>query len=55
MGRTLIEIPENLKFLVTPLRKLVGDIGRAIAQAGDGRACDYEVFEEMVAVDMAAV
>jgi len=51
----VIEIPANLKFLATPIRQLVGDVGKTIAQVGDGRACDYDALEELIASDTAAV
>ena len=55
MENIVIEIPTKLKYLAAPIRRLVDDIDRAIAQAGDGRACDYDVFEECIAGDAAAV
>jgi len=53
--RILVEIPAKLKAVEVPLRRLLADLDRAMAQAGNGRACDYDVFEELVAEDLAAL
>jgi len=53
--RSIVVFPANLKFLAAPICQLVDDVEQAITQAGDGRACDYDALEELVAEDTATV
>ena len=55
MPRIVIELPENLKTLVEPLRALVKEAARVCREAGGGKAVPYAAVERLLAERAAEV